>query len=96
MSYLIHSSQTAVRRLAQLTGPEDAEPGSVAISPEGDKYAMTISGWLKVLDASTGTGFTPTLPDGTAVTVVGGDITLHLTVQSGQVEIPEGYTLSAD
>ncbi|MGB6105648.1 MAG: hypothetical protein WBF88_17535 [Pusillimonas sp.] len=96
MAYLTHSPNVAIRGLSALTGTEDAEVGSTAVTPEGDKYVLTASGWLQVYSAEG--EFTPTLPDGTAVTVVSGDesISLPLTVVDGVVTIPEGYTLSED
>lgn len=98
MPYVTHAPNVAIRGLAELTGTEDAEIGSMAITPEGDKYVLTLSGWLQVYSADSGTEFTPTLPDGTAVTVESGDgsISLPLTVTDGVVTIPEGYTLTED
>lgn len=98
MAYVTHAPNVAIRGLTELSGTEDAEIGSMAITPDGDKYVLTLSGWLQVYDAEDGTSFTPTLPDGTAVTVVSGDetVTLNLTVADGVVTIPAGYTLSED
>lgn len=62
MAYLVCSPADAIRSIAQLTGPVDAQPGYAAFTGDGDIYVMTNIGWQKVYDHVTGTNFTPDIP----------------------------------
>ncbi|TEA78647.1 hypothetical protein [Allopusillimonas ginsengisoli] len=90
MAYLIHSPSVAIRKLDVLSGTEDAELGSMALTPEGGRYVLTAIGWVSV-DSDT-------LPDGAKVTVESGDglVSLEITIADGVATIPDGYTLAED
>lgn len=59
MAYMIYRPGDAVRVIEDLTGLGDAEPGDVAVSPEGDRYSLTPDGWVKVWHHETGADFDP-------------------------------------
>lgn len=92
MTYLIHSPDKPIRQLGSLTGPSDAaRAGDVAITPEGDRYTLVASGWVKVYDHETG-NLDPDvpLPDDQAIVTDGqevevGPVTGEIGVEDGAV-----------